>query len=140
MLVFSGHSGSKSERESFAENCYKDWNSDVPMISSLAIPRLEIQSYVIDPWTKKPLDFDTASIPSAKLKAKMEVQLQDAQVCRSPRQTTRQGPSAQLLLFPLMDSETLTEYLAAQNNLIEEASEAIPHQFSQCTYPLGHIR
>ncbi|KAF9269857.1 hypothetical protein L218DRAFT_983623 [Marasmius fiardii PR-910] len=37
-------------------------------------------------------------------------------------------------------SESLVEYLAFQQNLLQEASEALPHQFSKCTYSLGHIR
>ncbi|KAJ4474356.1 hypothetical protein J3R30DRAFT_3295415 [Lentinula aciculospora] len=37
-------------------------------------------------------------------------------------------------------SETLAEYVASQDTLVREAAEALPHQFSQCTYPLGHLR
>ncbi|KIK67421.1 hypothetical protein GYMLUDRAFT_37543 [Collybiopsis luxurians FD-317 M1] len=37
-------------------------------------------------------------------------------------------------------SATLAEYVASQDILVQEAAEALPHQFSQCTYPLGHIR
>ncbi|THU85132.1 hypothetical protein K435DRAFT_783431 [Dendrothele bispora CBS 962.96] len=36
--------------------------------------------------------------------------------------------------------ETLADYLASQNDLVQEASEALPHQFSQCTYALGPLR
>ncbi|KAF5366569.1 hypothetical protein D9758_008982 [Tetrapyrgos nigripes] len=36
--------------------------------------------------------------------------------------------------------ETLSGYLESQANLVQEASEALPHQFSQCTYPLGPLR
>lgn len=39
-----------------------------------------------------------------------------------------------------MDSVTLSAILASQSSLVQEASEALPHSFSQCTYPLGHIR
>ena len=35
---------------------------------------------------------------------------------------------------------TLAEILASQQHLIEEAALALPHQFNQCTYPLGYIR
>ncbi|KAF9063015.1 hypothetical protein BDP27DRAFT_1385048 [Rhodocollybia butyracea] len=35
---------------------------------------------------------------------------------------------------------TLAEYIASQDNLVQEASLALPHQFSQCTYPLGPLR
>ncbi|KXN82937.1 Protein mlo2 [Leucoagaricus sp. SymC.cos] len=35
---------------------------------------------------------------------------------------------------------TLKEYLQSQDDLLREAAEALPHQFSQCTYPLGHLR
>lgn len=36
--------------------------------------------------------------------------------------------------------ETLADYVASQDVLVKEAAEALPHQFSQCTYPLGHLR
>lgn len=39
-----------------------------------------------------------------------------------------------------MDSVTLSSILASQSSLVQEASEALPHAFSQCTYPLGSIR
>ncbi|KAF8904557.1 hypothetical protein CPB85DRAFT_1376906 [Mucidula mucida] len=35
---------------------------------------------------------------------------------------------------------TLQEYLDSQDNLLKEASEALPHQFNQCTYPLDSLR
>ncbi|KZT02862.1 uncharacterized protein LAESUDRAFT_762511 [Laetiporus sulphureus 93-53] len=37
-------------------------------------------------------------------------------------------------------SQTIASVLDAQSALLEAASEALPHQFSQCTYPLGPIR
>ncbi|KAI0266378.1 hypothetical protein BC834DRAFT_823692 [Gloeopeniophorella convolvens] len=37
-------------------------------------------------------------------------------------------------------ASTLTEYLNSQQELEQEAALALPHSFSQCTYPLGHIR
>lgn len=37
-------------------------------------------------------------------------------------------------------SSTLTSVLESQNALLQEASLALPHSFSQCTYSLGHIR
>ncbi|KAJ7267385.1 hypothetical protein C8J57DRAFT_364703 [Mycena rebaudengoi] len=37
-------------------------------------------------------------------------------------------------------SETLAEYVASQDELVKEAGLALPHQFSQCSYALGHIR
>ncbi|KAI0055286.1 hypothetical protein BV25DRAFT_1873175 [Artomyces pyxidatus] len=37
-------------------------------------------------------------------------------------------------------ANTLTEYLATQEDLVQEAALALPHQFSQCTYHLGPIR
>ncbi|KAG5652551.1 hypothetical protein H0H81_004612 [Sphagnurus paluster] len=37
-------------------------------------------------------------------------------------------------------SETLTEYLASQEELLQEAALALPHEFSKCTYSLGFIR
>ncbi|KAI0087227.1 hypothetical protein BDY19DRAFT_893604 [Irpex rosettiformis] len=39
-----------------------------------------------------------------------------------------------------MDSVTISALLASQSSLVQEASEALPHSFSQCTYSLGHIR
>jgi len=36
--------------------------------------------------------------------------------------------------------DTLTDYLASQADLVQEAALALPHQFSQCTYSLGYIR
>ncbi|KAK7436687.1 hypothetical protein VKT23_018942 [Stygiomarasmius scandens] len=36
--------------------------------------------------------------------------------------------------------ETLADFLASQEGLVQEASEALPHQFSQCTYALGPLR
>ncbi|KAH9896876.1 hypothetical protein C8Q73DRAFT_641835 [Cubamyces lactineus] len=38
------------------------------------------------------------------------------------------------------DSATLTSVLESQASLVQEAALALPHQFSQCTYSLGHIR
>ncbi|KAI0777688.1 hypothetical protein BD413DRAFT_186809 [Trametes elegans] len=38
------------------------------------------------------------------------------------------------------DSATLTSVLESQASLLQEAALALPHQFSQCTYSLGHIR
>src|SRR3984957_17628070 len=35
---------------------------------------------------------------------------------------------------------TLTEILASQENLIREASLALPHDFKKCTYRLGPLR
>ncbi|KAI0746784.1 hypothetical protein C8Q80DRAFT_1235669 [Daedaleopsis nitida] len=40
----------------------------------------------------------------------------------------------------MSDSATLASVLESQNTLLQEASLALPHQFSQCTYALGHIR
>lgn len=37
-------------------------------------------------------------------------------------------------------SSTLAEYLASQEELVQEAALALPHQFSQCSYPLGALR
>ncbi|KAF5381770.1 hypothetical protein D9615_005432 [Tricholomella constricta] len=37
-------------------------------------------------------------------------------------------------------SETLAEYLASQEELLQEAALALPHEFSKCTYSLGSIR
>lgn len=37
-------------------------------------------------------------------------------------------------------SNTLTEILASQDELLKEAALALPHQFTQCTHSLGHIR
>lgn len=39
-----------------------------------------------------------------------------------------------------MASMKLSDILASQASLLQEASEALPHQFSQCTYNLGYIR
>ncbi|KAJ3720403.1 hypothetical protein EV361DRAFT_887810 [Lentinula raphanica] len=38
------------------------------------------------------------------------------------------------------NEESLADYIASQDSLIQEAAEALPHQFSQCTFPLGHLR
>jgi hypothetical protein len=35
---------------------------------------------------------------------------------------------------------TLTDYLQSQDDLVREAALALPHQFTQCTYPLGALR
>ncbi len=35
---------------------------------------------------------------------------------------------------------SLPTFLQAEAQLISEAAEALPHQFSSCTYTLGHIR
>ncbi|CCM01773.1 uncharacterized protein FIBRA_03840 [Fibroporia radiculosa] len=37
-------------------------------------------------------------------------------------------------------SQTLASILDHQSSLVQEAAEALPHQFSQCTYALGYIR
>ena len=37
-------------------------------------------------------------------------------------------------------AETLMNYIASQAALVQEAAEALPHQFTHCTYSLGHIR
>ncbi|KAI0826609.1 hypothetical protein BC628DRAFT_1419105 [Trametes gibbosa] len=37
-------------------------------------------------------------------------------------------------------ASTLTAILESQATLLQEAALALPHQFSQCTYSLGHIR
>ncbi|EJD07863.1 uncharacterized protein FOMMEDRAFT_130921 [Fomitiporia mediterranea MF3/22] len=37
-------------------------------------------------------------------------------------------------------SETLPAILASEQQLINEAAEALPHQFNTCTYALGYIR
>lgn len=37
-------------------------------------------------------------------------------------------------------TESLSSFLASEAVLINEAAEALPHQFSDCTYTLGHIR
>ncbi|KAH9849357.1 hypothetical protein C2E23DRAFT_870675 [Lenzites betulinus] len=37
-------------------------------------------------------------------------------------------------------ASTLTAVLESQTTLLQEAALALPHQFSQCTYSLGHIR
>ncbi|KAJ6466837.1 hypothetical protein C8R45DRAFT_1020277 [Mycena sanguinolenta] len=37
-------------------------------------------------------------------------------------------------------SQTLSAYVASQDELVQEAALALPHQFSQCTYALGPIR
>jgi E3 ubiquitin-protein ligase UBR7 len=38
------------------------------------------------------------------------------------------------------NAATLEEYISRQENLIQEAAEALPHSFDHCTYPLGYIR
>ncbi|KAI0646315.1 hypothetical protein C8Q79DRAFT_1000677 [Trametes meyenii] len=38
------------------------------------------------------------------------------------------------------DSATLASVFESQTSLLQEAALALPHQFSQCTYALGHIR
>lgn len=35
---------------------------------------------------------------------------------------------------------TLEEYIASEEDLLKEAALALPHEFSKCTYNLGHIR
>ena len=40
----------------------------------------------------------------------------------------------------MSDSSTLASVLETQTSLLQEASLALPHQFSQCTYSLGPIR
>ncbi|KAA1472622.1 hypothetical protein DENSPDRAFT_838947 [Dentipellis sp. KUC8613] len=37
-------------------------------------------------------------------------------------------------------TDTLANYLASQETLVQEAALALPHSFSQCTYPRGYIR
>src|ERR1700742_3239555 len=37
-------------------------------------------------------------------------------------------------------ASTLTDYIASQQDLVEEASLALPHSFAKCTYSLGSIR
>ncbi|KAG6890036.1 hypothetical protein C0995_012493 [Termitomyces sp. Mi166 len=39
-----------------------------------------------------------------------------------------------------MAVETLADYVASQDELLQEAALALPHEFSKCTYSLGHIR
>ncbi|KAH0579006.1 hypothetical protein H2248_003176 [Termitomyces sp. 'cryptogamus'] len=39
-----------------------------------------------------------------------------------------------------MAVETLVDYVASQDDLLQEAALALPHEFSKCTYSLGHIR
>ncbi|GJE92444.1 zf-UBR domain-containing protein [Phanerochaete sordida] len=39
-----------------------------------------------------------------------------------------------------MATMKISDILASQVSLLQEASEALPHQFSQCTYNLGYIR
>ncbi|CAL1710926.1 unnamed protein product [Somion occarium] len=39
-----------------------------------------------------------------------------------------------------MPSSTIAEILASQSALVQEASEAVPFQFSQCTYSRGYIK
>lgn len=43
-------------------------------------------------------------------------------------------------LIPNSPMSTLTDLVASQDNLIQEAALALPHSFSHCTYPLGQIR
>ncbi|RPD65493.1 hypothetical protein L226DRAFT_479852 [Lentinus tigrinus ALCF2SS1-7] len=40
----------------------------------------------------------------------------------------------------MSDSASLASVLESQNALLQEASLALPHSFSQCTYSLGHLR
>ena len=37
-------------------------------------------------------------------------------------------------------SSSIYDILTSQSTLVEEAAEALPFQFNQCTYNLGHIR
>jgi E3 ubiquitin-protein ligase UBR7 len=37
-------------------------------------------------------------------------------------------------------SSTLKDYLVSQDSLVSQASLALPHSFSTCTYSLGYIR
>lgn len=37
-------------------------------------------------------------------------------------------------------TSTLSTYLASQASLLQEASLALPHQFTHCTYPKGYLR
>ncbi|KAG6865452.1 hypothetical protein C0991_002375 [Blastosporella zonata] len=37
-------------------------------------------------------------------------------------------------------AETLADYVASQDELLQEAALALPHEFSKCTYTLGPIR
>ncbi|KAG6867849.1 hypothetical protein C0993_010304 [Termitomyces sp. T159_Od127] len=39
-----------------------------------------------------------------------------------------------------MAAGTLAEFVATQDELLQEAALALPHEFSKCTYSLGHIR
>ena len=50
-------------------------------------------------------------------------------------------PAHQLVVVRVMsESATLASVFESQTSLLQEASLALPHQFSQCTYSLGHIR
>ncbi|KZT70600.1 hypothetical protein DAEQUDRAFT_725137 [Daedalea quercina L-15889] len=42
--------------------------------------------------------------------------------------------------MPASESQTLTALAEQHRALVEEAAEALPHQFSQCTYSLGPVR
>lgn len=37
-------------------------------------------------------------------------------------------------------SESISEIIASEERLINEAAEALPHQFNSCTFSLGYIR
>ena len=55
----------------------------------------------------------------------------------APRLTTLDTYSHCNLLD--MTTMKISDILASQVSLLQEASEALPHQFSQCTYNLGYI-
>ena len=40
----------------------------------------------------------------------------------------------------VMASYTLSSILSSQSSLLQQAAEALPHSFSQCTYSKGYIR
>ena len=44
------------------------------------------------------------------------------------------------LFFSAMTTMKLSDILASQASLLQEASEALPHEFSQCTYGLPSTR
>ena len=57
-----------------------------------------------------------------------------------PYKHTRRPRRRRHLHSKMSDSATLASVLESQNTLLQEASLALPHQFSQCTYSLGPIR
>lgn len=46
----------------------------------------------------------------------------------------------QIYLLLQTMSQTISAILDSQTSLVQAAAEALPHQFSQCTHALGHIR